>query len=422
MGGWSSVPSPGVVYGGENRRPSGEVSKARGEKVQLACCGVAKRICQLIVETRTMGLDNHSSFFDYDEIIQPAGSASPDRWGTEESHQDPHQSLPVQIFLFLHDIVSSLGLLPDGIRLTVRSWKSILLGSLVLACKMWDDLPVRNHAFADVLPVEFTPKVVCRCEMAVATKLCFRLWVSEEEYQLNDRLVLAPARIFCMAPPGLAFFLLLRLATSAVDTKDNVVEITSVNFDYLLREVDDPRPFLIFLHSPTCPHCQALKPIWEDVCSVAEEGQRFRVGTLDCVAQSHLCERLGETKVPSVYVFFDDGRKMLKYTGEKDGEEMTEFADAVEVPTHGPAKRSFSVRAVAKAVAAEIVTVMRFSPAGCCALMLVGFLMGILFDAFVIRVILDEENSEDAEEHDAPQGAAKAGGMEGSSSEPKKTR
>ncbi|KAF4717318.1 hypothetical protein FOZ63_017287, partial [Perkinsus olseni] len=147
--------------------------------------------------------------------------------------------------------------------------------------------------------------------------------------------------------------------------------------------------------------------------------------------QSHLCERLGETKVPSVYVFFDDGRKMLKYTGEKDGEEMSEFAsgaykvrgsDAVEVPTHGPAKRSFSVRAVAKAVAAEIVTVMRFSPAGCCALMLVGFLMGILFDAFVIRVILDEENSEDAEEHDAPQGAAKAGGMEGSSSEPKKTR
>ncbi|KAF4757704.1 hypothetical protein FOZ63_028081, partial [Perkinsus olseni] len=204
MGGWSSVPSPGVVYGGENRRPSGEVSKARGEKVQLACCGVAKRICQLIVETRTMGLDNHSSFFDYHEIIQPAGSASPDRWGTEESHQDPHQSLPVQIFLFLHDIVSSLGLLPEcvvvsiiycerllrcgGIRLTVRSWESILLGSLVLACKMWDDLPVRNHAFADVLPVEFTPKVVCRCEMAVATKLCFRLWVSEEEYQLNGRL------------------------------------------------------------------------------------------------------------------------------------------------------------------------------------------------------------------------------------------
>ncbi|KAF4724799.1 hypothetical protein FOZ62_021992, partial [Perkinsus olseni] len=103
-------------------------------------------ICQLIVETRTMGLDNHSSFFDYHEIIQPAGSASPDRWGTEESHQDPHQSLPVQIFLFLHDIVSSLGLLPEcvvvsiiycerllrcgGIRLTVRSWESILLGSL----------------------------------------------------------------------------------------------------------------------------------------------------------------------------------------------------------------------------------------------------------------------------------------------------
>ncbi|EEQ99869.1 hypothetical protein Pmar_PMAR006541, partial [Perkinsus marinus ATCC 50983] len=68
-------------------------------------------------------------------------------------------------FTFIHDIVSSMGLLPQsvlisliycerllrccGFRLTVRSWKSIILGSLVIACKMWDDVPVRNHDFAE---------------------------------------------------------------------------------------------------------------------------------------------------------------------------------------------------------------------------------------------------------------------------------
>ncbi|EEQ99868.1 conserved hypothetical protein [Perkinsus marinus ATCC 50983] len=190
------------------------------------------------------------------------------------------------------------------------------------------------------------------------------------------------------------FLLLLRLAVA------NVVEITSVNFDYLLRDADDPRPFLIFLYSPTCPHCKALKPVWEDVCTVAEKEQLFRVGVLDCMAQSHLCERLGETKVPSVYVFFDDGRKMLKYTGEKDSEEMSEFAarahkvyngDAVNVPIEGPGKPSFSLRAVAKAVAAEIITLIHFSPIGCCALIVAGFVMGVLFDAFVLKVVDEEE-------------------------------
>jgi len=72
-----------------------------------------------------------------------------------------------------------------GIRPTLKNWRNLLLGSMIVASKVWDDLSMWNIEFLFACtdhPVNFTLQRINELERAVLFFLNFEVKVLASEY------------------------------------------------------------------------------------------------------------------------------------------------------------------------------------------------------------------------------------------------
>ena len=135
--------------------------------------------------------------------------------------------------------------------------------------------------------------------------------------------------------------------------------------------------------SPSCPHCQRMVPVWEQVgSSAATSPEPFKTGDVNCAESQSLCERFGIRGVPSL-IFFKEG-KMYKFSGNREYNDIMKFGggdykksiESADVPSAGGSgvlgKASYSFLKFLK----DLHAILRFNQWAVFAIFLLGFLVG----------------------------------------------
>lgn len=86
---------------------------------------------------------------------------------------------------------------------------------------------------------------------------------------------------------------------------------------------------------PWCGHCKNLEPIWNQVAQSLVDTD-IRVGRLDCTRFTSVATEFSVAGFPTI--LFIKGHKTVEYRGDRDRQEIVEFARRMD----GPAVRHFS--------------------------------------------------------------------------------
>lgn len=95
---------------------------------------------------------------------------------------------------------------------------------------------------------------------------------------------------------------------------NDVVELTSANFDKLVLNSDDV--WLVEFFAPWCGHCKRLEPEWTKAAS--ELKGKVKLGTLDATVHDTKAQEYGVTGYPTIK-FFGAGKKSRSDATDYDG-------------------------------------------------------------------------------------------------------
>lgn len=120
-------------------------------------------------------------------------------------------------------------------------------------------------------------------------------------------------------------------------SKQDVIELTSANFDKLVLESDDL--WLVEFFAPWCGHCKNLEPEWAKAAS--ELKGKVKLGALDATVHDTKAQEYGVTGYPTIKYFPGGGKKdrsdAADYNGGRTAADIVQWAlekhaDSVPAP------------------------------------------------------------------------------------------
>merc|ERR1719266_2884232 len=122
----------------------------------------------------------------------------------------------------------------------------------------------------------------------------------------------------------------LAILATIVLSEDNsdVVELTSDNFEHLtqLSSGATTGDWFVKFYAPWCGHCKRMAPTWEEVAT--ELKGEVNVAKVDVTQSRGLGKQFGVKGFPTLLLFRKG--KMMKYTGARTKEAMSEWAQTAE--------------------------------------------------------------------------------------------
>ena len=112
-------------------------------------------------------------------------------------------------------------------------------------------------------------------------------------------------------------------------TTTRPIVLTDLTFDSLVNGTSD---WMINLHSPWCPACQEMKPVWERLAHKAQG--YYQVGTINVQEEKILLHRFQVTVLPTVMYVSQDGT-VYEYKGALSVNSMHRFAMKQQTGTRG---------------------------------------------------------------------------------------
>lgn len=148
---------------------------------------------------------------------------------------------------------------------------------------------------------------------------------------LNSVLLLLLAVVVCCNGGGDAHEMLSTTKQGVVplETTTGPIVLTDLTFDSLVNGTSD---WMINLHSPWCPACQEMKPVWERLAHKAQG--YYQVGTINVQEEKILLHRFQVTVLPTVMYVSHDG-KVYEYKGALSVNSMHRFAMKQQTSTIG---------------------------------------------------------------------------------------
>jgi thiol-disulfide isomerase/thioredoxin len=107
-----------------------------------------------------------------------------------------------------------------------------------------------------------------------------------------------------------------------IQFQQTVIPLTDLNFDTLVNGSAD---WMINLHSPWCPACQEMSPVWERLVPKARE-KGYLVGKVNVQDEKVLLHRFQITKLPTVVYVSREERAVYEYRGAFTVNSMHQFA------------------------------------------------------------------------------------------------
>jgi protein disulfide-isomerase A6 len=118
----------------------------------------------------------------------------------------------------------------------------------------------------------------------------------------------------------LFFVLFIKDATCMYSSGDDVVQLTSANFDTLVMRSDNV--WIIEFYAPWCGHCQSLAPHYKKAAS-ALKGV-VKVGAVDCDQYKDLAGKYGVRGFPTIKIFGLNKNSPTDYNGERTAKAIVE--------------------------------------------------------------------------------------------------
>eukprot|EP00759_Apiculatamorpha_spiralis_P007941 PhF_6_TR14973/c0_g1_i2/m.23524 len=110
---------------------------------------------------------------------------------------------------------------------------------------------------------------------------------------------------------------------SPTATTTNITTLTTANYNTAIEE----NPFWVILfYVPWCPHCKALKPVYEQAAAnpyIAQSQTLF--ASVDCEDQKDLCSTLRIKSFPTIK-YVRKGSQPYEFEGSRTYERIVEFA------------------------------------------------------------------------------------------------
>merc|ERR1712232_609208 len=174
---------------------------------------------------------------------------------------------------------------------------------------------------------------------------------------------------------------ILSFLSSTVYSEGDVVELNSDNFEHLtqLSTGATTGDWFIKFYAPWCGHCKRLAPTWEEVAT--ELKGVVNVAKVDVTQSRGLGKQFGVKGFPTLLLFRKG--KMMKYTGARTKEAMSEWAHTAEPEDDIPGPLPITEVALSGLVKQleDLVGVLNKFPVPAIILVVVGLLIGIMLGA-----------------------------------------
>lgn len=112
--------------------------------------------------------------------------------------------------------------------------------------------------------------------------------------------------------------MLIKLTVALYDSSDDVVQLTSTNFDRLVTGSDNV--WIVEFFAPWCGHCKSLAPHYKKAAT-ALKGV-VKVGSVDCDEHKDLAGKFGVSGFPTIKIF--TGKDSTVYSGERTAKAIAE--------------------------------------------------------------------------------------------------
>ncbi len=100
----------------------------------------------------------------------------------------------------------------------------------------------------------------------------------------------------------------------------SAVRLTDLNFNTLVNGTDS---WMIDVHSPWCPACQELKPVWDRLA--ARTDRDYQVGEINIQLEKTLLSRFGIRQIPAVLLVTQKG-EVYEFSGAFSVNSLHQFA------------------------------------------------------------------------------------------------
>lgn len=107
--------------------------------------------------------------------------------------------------------------------------------------------------------------------------------------------------------------------------------LTAESFQRLVTMTQDA--WFIKFYAPWCPHCQAMRPTWEQVAKTM--AGKLRIGEVNCDQERHLCKDVNARAYPTILLF--KGGERVEYQGLRGLGDFVQYCEkAAELGTGVP--------------------------------------------------------------------------------------
>ena len=105
-----------------------------------------------------------------------------------------------------------------------------------------------------------------------------------------------------------------------VHARSSSVPLTDLTFNAIVNGTDD---WMIDVHSPWCPACQELKPVWDRLAARAD--REYQVGDINIHLEKVLMHRFGIRQIPTILIVTREG-DVYEYEGAFSVNSLHQFA------------------------------------------------------------------------------------------------
>ncbi|KAK9694510.1 Thioredoxin [Popillia japonica] len=106
-------------------------------------------------------------------------------------------------------------------------------------------------------------------------------------------------------------------------SSDQSSDFTDLEQDTFYNYTEKGNHFVKFF-APWCPHSIRLEPTWKNLAETSEFEDKIKFSRVDCEENGKLCENYNIREVPTL-IWIKNGKKVKKYTGERDYASITSF-------------------------------------------------------------------------------------------------